>query len=82
MPPISNSSGLELTFRLITRPGKPHYVEVWADRESDWSHAPDEDIIMEITNWVATTVQGRRTAYNGWQMHSAQDVTAFMLKWG
>jgi len=55
---------------------------VWADRESDWSHAPDEDIIMEITNWVATTVQGRRTAYNGWQMHSAQDVTAFMLKWG
>ena len=67
--------------KLITKPGRRNYVEVWVDRESDWSHAPDETTIVEINNWVATAMQGHRTAFNGWQLRSDQDLTAFILRW-
>jgi len=71
--------------KVITRKHVKNYVEIWVDKDqlgvASWSFAPDDSVLLEIDQWVEEHQVGRRTAYNGWQLHNPQCLTMFMLRW-
>ena len=69
--------------KVVQKPHISNYIELWWDNENDptWSHAPSDEILAEVSNWVETNNLGRRTAYNGWQLRSGAASAAFVLRW-
>ena len=70
-----------LKLKLILKNPAKHYVEIWMDRSTDWSHAPDEDFLDSVTAWLTENQLGMRTSYNGFRLAGPEAVTAFYLKY-
>lgn len=72
---------MDLKLKLILKNPAKHYVEIWTDRSTDWSHAPDEDFLRTVTDWLEENDLGIRTSYNGFRLAGPEAVTAFYLKY-
>lgn len=68
--------------KLILKDPKRYYIEIWTDRAQDWSHAPDEDYLLEVDSWLQQHKLGIRTSYNGFRLVGPEALTAFYLKYG
>lgn len=69
-----------MSIHVIPKPHLTHYVELWTDY-LDWSHAPSEDLLNEVNEWVKNNELGHRMSYNGWKLRDAGAVTMFTLRW-
>ena len=56
---------------------RPRYVEVW---ERDVG-SPNDDDLVEISQWVQQNELGYRESYNGWKLRNSAAVTMFLLRW-
>jgi hypothetical protein len=70
-----------MLLKVIQKSHLKNYVELWDGSDSNWAHAPPEDVLHEVTTWIDNNELGQRTAYNGWQLRSSAALTAFILKW-
>lgn len=70
-----------MSIKLIRKDNSKRIIEVWEDKEPDWSHAPDDAVILAIDDWVHDNEIGYRISYNGWRMYTESGVSAFILKW-
>lgn len=67
--------------KLIQKDPSRWYIELWADNGDDWSHAPDEDLLNEVNEWVKANELGHRESYNGWKLRGPNSLTLFILRW-
>jgi hypothetical protein len=72
---------MERSYKLILKNPKKYYVEIWSDRSTDWSHAPDEDFLDSVSLWLSENELGFRTSYNGFRLAGPEALTAFYLKY-
>jgi hypothetical protein len=67
--------------KVVQKNPKRDYVELWADPDSDWTFAPDEEFLNQVNEWVQQNELGYRTSYNGWKLRGPSSVVLFFLKW-
>lgn len=70
-----------MAIKVVQRPARPLYVELWTDVDTDWSYAPEEDFLNQVNVWVAQNELGYRTSYNGWKLRDRGAITVFLLRW-
>lgn len=70
-----------MAIKIIRKDSKRLYLEIWEDKSESWTHAPSDELIHQIDNWVEENKLGYRYSYNGWKFISESAMTAFILKW-